>query len=232
MTQKPNFKAILSDAGDILFFGGGYTKEFFYNFVQRISQSNGHTLPPREEVYRLYRKHRNRSFTERDYTYGEASREALRELGMEQYTEEYLALNRPSDIYVAGQINETLQKIRMQGLDFYIVSDADKAEADYWRMLERLGIKGVQGIVSSKDIGAMKPAPEFFDFALKKYELKLEEAIFIAHDYDELEGAHCYGFPTIIACSYDPADDLSFIPEERKCQEFKDVPGVLEKMLQ
>lgn len=231
MIHKPTLKAILSDAGDILFFGGGYTKAFFYDFVQQKSQSNGHALPPRDEVYRLYRKHRNRSFTEKGYSYGEASREALRDLGMEQYTEEYLSLNRPSDIYVADQINETLQRIRMQGLDFYIVSDSDKLEADYWRMLERLGIKGVQGIVSSKDIEAMKPASEFFDFALKKYELKPEEAIFLAHDFDELEGAHRYGFPTIIACSYDPADDLSFIPDERKCKEFKDVPGLLEKLL-
>lgn len=229
--MTPKIKAILSDAGDLLFFGGGYTKAFFYDFVQKKSEENGTSLPSQEEIYRSYKKYRNRSFTEKNYSYADACREALRELGMEQHTEEYLAINRPSDIRTVGQINETLQKIRMQGLDFYIASDADKNEADYWRMVDYLGIKGIQGIVSSKDAGFMKPAPEFFDFALRKYDLRKEEAIFLAHDYDELKGAYDYGFPMVLACSYDLADDLSFIPKERKCQEFKEVLGLLAKLL-
>jgi len=94
---------------------------------------------------------------------------------------------------------ETLDEIRESGIDFIILTDATRGEKKSRKdFYDPTGISVyLTDLISSSDIGVKKPHPDFFNYALNKHNLNIEEVLFIAHDLDEISGAHDFGLDVI-----------------------------------
>jgi len=119
-------------------------------------------------------------------------------------------------------VKSTITDLRKKGIDFIVLTDTgspSQVMEKRWRYDFGLNLTG---ILSSKDLGVTKPAKKFFDTALNRYGLNQDEVVFLAHDLDELEGAHDLGY-TVFSLNLNNEDDFSFIPEERKLDNFSDL---------
>ncbi|GEM_PF-6752254 len=214
-------KAILSDGGDIIFTNIGQNS--VYSFVAKYKNigygqfKNG------------FAKFRQLSNTEKKYTFDDAVTDYLVSLGLENKIREYKhseerksTLNHKGRVVIEG-VKETLRELRTRKIPFIILSDASLPGDQLMPQLRDMGLYGlIHDIISSKDVGNEKPDPRFFDLALRRNLIEKKDAIFLAHDYDELKGAREYGLETI-AFNYDPCLDLSFIPKTHKIDNFHDI---------
>lgn len=220
-------KIILSDIGDIIFKGVAYTKEGFYEFVKDKIQQPEDQAAKKEKILKTYIKYRDQAFVDKDYSYWQACQDALKELGLDHYYPAFLEYNNQKEgITILPQVKETLDAWLRKGNQFYGVSDSVFGGSYIEQLLRSYRIK--IKVISSKDVGAIKPDKKFFDKALKLLGLESEEFIFLGHSYDELKGAHDLGFK-VVAVNYDENDDLIFIPEEYRLKEF---PNLLNLDLQ
>ncbi len=69
----------------------------------------------------------------------------------------------------------------------------------------------ISSIVSSRDIGVMKPHPKMYNAILSDLNISAEYALFIAHDLDELEGAQKLQINTI---NYEKIGDLNLLVKQ------------------
>jgi FMN phosphatase YigB (HAD superfamily) len=214
-------KNVLSDAGDLIFIGTAYSKKGFSKFVQERCGLS------KDKIIEIYKRFRDRAYVDSSYHFHDACRDALAELGLSEHEEEYFEHVRDTDtITILPQVKETIDELISQGVGFYVASDSVFGGKHIEDLLARHGVN-VTGAISSKDVGAMKPSEEFWNGALEKYGLAKDDVVFLGHAYDELSGAHEFGFLTI-ACFYDGEEDISFIPEERNLKEFGELPKALD----
>ncbi|MBW2964345.1 hypothetical protein KY363_02700 [Candidatus Woesearchaeota archaeon] len=215
-------KDILSDAGDLLFRGNAYSKRGFTEFVLSRRPELG-----LEHVMSVYKPFRNIAFVSPDYQFADAVADSLRALGMAGAEKEYFERVKANDfITILPQVAETVEALtKVHGVGFYAASDSVFGGRHIEELLWKNGV-AVTGAISSKDVGAMKPEPKFWEGALNRYGLRLESTAFVGHAYDEVSGAHGYGLLTV-ACFYDGKEDISFIPKERNIDEFGQLPKAL-----
>jgi len=128
--------------------------------------------------------------------------------------------NYNKKIELFKDITKTLEIFNHRGIPFYILTDATEKGDSLYHKIEKMIIsqmveRGVynplnfnvlnyiSGIISSKDIGVKKPNPKFFNIALKcgKGSFKKSEAVFIAHESNEIFGAANLGID-VIALNY------------------------------
>lgn len=199
--DNPKFKAILSDAGGILF-DDEQMKLKEYGFVSKF----------REMTYRDFLKqfypYKRRAQLEPSYSKRQAFTEYVADnfqpliVGVmlddypdyeKAYNEEHFA--EPARLVFPG-VKPTLDQIAEKGVPFIVVTDSTQTvEGLMQGFYTRTGLAGrVTDIISSKDARMKKPDKRLFRHALKKHGLKKKEVIFVAHDYDELKGAHDQGF--------------------------------------
>ena len=95
-------------------------------------------------------------------------------------------------------VAETLAELHRRGLKLAVLSDTESREA---RVRERLSAMGIErffdAVVTSVDIGFVKPMPEAFAAALERIGIAKQDAAFVGHDEDELTGAAEFGLRTI-----------------------------------
>lgn len=97
-------------------------------------------------------------------------------------------------------IKEFLWKIRKVGIKIAILSDT--VHPLKWRLefFQRVGLikgKHYDKLFLSNLIGYEKPHPKAYLTVLKYFKVKPEEAIFIGHDKEEMEGAKKLGIKTV-----------------------------------
>ncbi len=101
-------------------------------------------------------------------------------------------------------VAETLAELHQRGIKLAVLSDTESREA---RVRERLAAMGIErffdAVVTSVDIGFVKPMPEAFAAALDRIGIAKQDAAFVGHDEDELTGAAEFGLTTI-AYNYVP----------------------------
>lgn len=101
-------------------------------------------------------------------------------------------------------VKKTLQKLKRQGIKLAILTDSESSEEKNRGRLKKLQINKYFGVViSSADIGYVKPQRRAFQITLERLDVKNTEAAFVGHDSDELKGARRAGLKTI-AFNYDP----------------------------
>ena len=73
------------------------------------------------------------------------------------------------------------------------------AGADLRNFLDRAGIgRFFAWVVTSVDAGFRKPAPQFFDFALRECRLVRSEVLFVGNQLNtDIAGGQAYGIPTV-----------------------------------
>ena len=101
-------------------------------------------------------------------------------------------------------VAETLAELHCRGLKLAVLSDTESREP---RVRERLAAMGIEhcfdAVVTSVDIGFVKPMPEAFAAALDCIAVARTAAAFVGHDDDELAGAKEFGLLTV-AYNYNP----------------------------
>ncbi|MAF99438.1 MAG: hypothetical protein CMH61_02395 [Nanoarchaeota archaeon] len=204
---------IIADAFGLLIDSPAYTKKNFYEFVKdKIDMG-------KEELIATYKQFRYRSYTDPDYHYEDAMTELFDHLQLEG-CEEFIAwnheLNRQTRV-MPGAI-EMLQALQADGKDVYVVTDyslpLERAEETF----RKVGIfPHISGIVSSKEVGHMKPSQEIFDYVFETYGIERENCAFIGHSYDEIAGAHYLGITTF-ACFYEDEEDIGFLPDTHQLE--------------
>jgi HAD superfamily hydrolase (TIGR01509 family) len=95
-------------------------------------------------------------------------------------------------------VRPTLQKLHAEGLLLGVLSDSEDPSPQLWRRLEILGLaESIGAVVSSRDLGCTKPAPEAYRTVLAAMQLTAAQAAFVGHDDDELCGARSVGLRAI-----------------------------------
>ncbi|MCE5268679.1 MAG: HAD family hydrolase [Planctomycetaceae bacterium] len=101
-------------------------------------------------------------------------------------------------------VDQTLGQLKQRGVKLAVLSDTESHEPVVRRRLAQLGIEQhFDAVVTSIDIGHVKPQPEAFAAALAKLGTKAAETIFVGHDIDELDGAMRCGL-TAVAFNHEP----------------------------
>jgi HAD superfamily hydrolase (TIGR01509 family) len=92
----------------------------------------------------------------------------------------------------------TLKKLKEWGLVLGIITDTMYPLEWKMRRLEKAGVAEFIDIVScSTELGAHKPDPAVYSYALQQAKLTVDEAAFVGHMGIELAGAHQVGMTTI-----------------------------------
>ncbi|MFC1723133.1 HAD family hydrolase [Nanoarchaeota archaeon] len=214
MTGKKKPKKIITDGWGVWVNSKGHSTKSFLDYADRQS------LSMREEIVTIYDTHRNRSYTDPDYSYEDAIRDVCKELDID--ADAFLEENsRHTTTELAPGAKESLQQLHEQGVEIYFLTDFDRPTSHVEGILEDLGIrKYFAAVISSKDVGHTKPSSETFAYVHDTYGLDQGNSVFLGHALDELEGAHQLGFPTV-AVFYEPDDPLDFV--DRKLAALEDL---------
>lgn len=214
------YNAICSDAGGILFddtTGSGV----LYNYIGSLTNR---TIRQVKDDFKPWRE---RSQSEPGYSTRKAWQDYLAHIQLpKNVVNEFMGMYQTNwnRLPPFPGVKETLAELAKRGVPFVILTDtANTAEEMDKKFRNEFNItEGITGIVSSKDIGVTKPHKRFFDIAIDRFGLQGKDIIFLSHDYEELLGAHCYGYP-VLALNYRKDDNLGFIPPERKLNKFEDI---------
>ena len=220
--MKIPVKAIFSDAGNIIFDDRDRNTQVY----EKLTYLTG---IPKNNLRKLLEPYKTKAFTDKNYSYAQAWADLCDHLKLtpEQKYNIVETYKKQKSMELYPEVKETLKKIQKLKIPFIIITDAPEPASTIENMLKRkYRLEGIAGIVSSKDIGVMKPNKQIFEKALQQYDLKSKDVIFLAHDYDELKGAHDLGY-NVLALNYEPNGDLSFIPKSRKIKTF---PELLKKI--
>lgn len=113
--------------------------------------------------------------------YEKIDREAFRHYGLMEPTE-----------------RNVLRKIKTLGLYIAVLTDTVHTTTDKRLMLDSAGLGGMfDGIFVPNDTGHRKPDPEAYKAVLESFKADPENAIFISHEKDEIDGAKLLGIKTI-----------------------------------
>ncbi len=192
-------RAILFDAGDILYFRPNRGKAF-EAFLKDLGldSENNHVAEKKALVWRAYRGQINQ----------DQFREAVVRLyGVMQPDQiergKQLLMEQDNDVQFFEGVPETLQTLKDRGYLLGIVTDTANSISTKLSWFESGGFGHVwDSIISSKEIGVRKPDPLIFRAALQQLDLSADQVVFIGHKPSELQGARAAGMKTI-AFNYD-----------------------------
>jgi len=188
-------RAILFDAGDILYYRPNLNEKF-NAFLEEINIPVNHEALKKEKM----------ALKEKAYR-GLISQDEYKEAQLQMY-----GINNPEHIERGKQIlgdekkdvaffegvQQTLLTLKKNGYLLGIVTDTAHPLHVKLDWFERGGIGHVwDSIISSKEVGARKPDPRIYHAVLEQLGIQAEEAIFVGHKASELDGAKALGMKTI-----------------------------------
>lgn len=95
-------------------------------------------------------------------------------------------------------VKETLFALKEAGYLLGIITNTANSISNKLSWFESGGFGNVwDSIISSMEIGVVKPYPEIYHAALQQLELAPDEAVFVGHKISELDGARAAGITTI-----------------------------------
>lgn len=190
-TPSPHLRALLFDAGDILY-SRPHKLRRFRAFLQELG------LPATPVSHKSLR---DQAFD------GQLSRdEYLRALVMLYGVQDQAQIERgkqfieedEGDVQFFDGVKETLLALKQQGLLLGIITDTAQPVSAKLRWFERAGFGHVwDTIVSSQEVGMCKPEPQIYEAALGQLGVLPSQAAFVGHDIDELDGAKEVNLTTI-----------------------------------
>ena len=153
--------------------------------------------------------------------YWDAFANFMSDLGLDQAgTEQTIAFarNKAAEIeerVLFDGVAETLARLKGAGLKLAVLSDTESRERRVRQRLADLHIEEYfDAVVTSMDIGHVKPEAAAFAAVLQKLGVEKERAVFVAHDKDELVGAMDFGL-TAVAYNYLPG-----VPADQHIEHF------------
>ena len=192
-------RAILFDAGDILYFRPQRGRKFAA-FLKELGLDikENHAAEKAQLTDRAYQGVISQDQFQEALVclYGVAQPEQI-ERGKQILKEE------DDNVQIFEGVQKTLVALKDRGYLLGIVTDTANPVHIKLRWFERAGFGHVwDSIVSSKELGIRKPDPGIFQAALHQINLQPEQVAFIGHKVSELDGAKEVGMHTI-AFNYD-----------------------------
>ncbi len=119
-------------------------------------------------------------------------------------------------------VGDTLRDLHEAGVKLAVLSDTESSEPRVRQRLAELDIEQYfDAVLTSIDIGHVKPTAEAFQRVLDAVGMTKDEACFVAHDDDELTGAQAFGI-TAVAYNYLPG-----VPADHYLTHFSELKGVV-----
>ena len=187
-------RAILFDAGDILYFRPDRGQKF-QAFLNELG------LAEKKVPARARNALKEQAFQ------GTITQEQFREAdlrlfgvdGPEQIERGKQAMDEDdNNIQFFEGVRETLIALKENGYLLGIITDTANPLYVKLKWFQNGGFVHVwDSIISSQELGVQKPAPEIYAAALQQLGLPAYQTVFIGHDVAELEGAHTAGMKTI-----------------------------------
>jgi putative hydrolase of the HAD superfamily len=205
-TESGKIRAVIFDAGDILYFRperGAKFAAFLKELGMEISPN--HVQQKKIIEYKAYR--------------GEINHDEYREAIVSMYgitQPEQVARGKQALVDDDGNVAffegmpETLLALKEQGYLLAIVTDTANSISAKLNWFERGGFGHVwDSIISSREQGIRKPHPKIYQIALQQLGVFANQAVFVGHKSSELDGAKAVGIKTI-AFNYDEGVTADF----------------------
>ncbi len=199
-------RAILFDAGDVLYFRPNRGKKFAA-FLQELSLNIANNHSGQKEILsnQAYQGH----ITQDQYResvlrmYGVSQQEQI-ERGKQVLEEE------DNDVQFFDGVMQTLRSLKQQGYLLGIITDTANPLHVKLEWFEKGGFGDVwDSIISSNEIGVRKPHPDIYQAALRQLNLTAGQAVFVGHKTSELDGARAVGMQTV-AFNHDANAEADF----------------------
>lgn len=99
-------------------------------------------------------------------------------------------------IFETDGMADLICSLRGNGYRIFLLSNASRRQHDYWPRIP--GSEYFEDTLISADVGLVKPQPEIYDLAVKKFGILPEESVFIDDLPQNAEGAYCAGMHPIV----------------------------------
>ncbi len=198
---EPNshVRALLFDAGDILYYRPRKENRFITFLTELGMEKKWANLPGKKELTEL-------AFTgqisQNEFHDGYMRLLGISDPDLIKRGKELLA-EENLDVEFFEGVKETLLKLKQRGFLLGIITNTANSISNKLNWFEKGGFGNVwDSIISSVEIGVIKPFPEIYRAALKQLNITADQAIFVGHKISELDGARAAGLATI-AFNYD-----------------------------
>jgi putative hydrolase of the HAD superfamily len=200
MMEDRRVKAILFDAGDVLYYRADkfqHIKVFLEDLglnLDAVSIEDRRALEDQVYVGEISQDEHRKILLER---YGVSGSDQIAR-GIQALTED------DNNISIFDGVPETLVTLKSRGYLLGIITDTANPVHVKLDWFERFGFGHVwDAIVSSRDVGVRKPDRSIYQAALRQLGIAPSQAVFVGHKPSELDGAHAVGINTI-AFNHDP----------------------------
>jgi len=213
-------KVIFFDAAGILYTRGGHTEEYALNLLQ----ANGFSTEVKAEQYVRQmdlRSQANKGTVSHDVYWDQFL--LFRGVENPQLRKAYATeiIDYSNNVQPVQGAREALAKLKQMGIRLGIITDTMYPVEWKMRRLEKAGVaEFIEIIACSTVIGAHKPDPAVYAYALQQANLSREEAAFVGHLGIELAGAKKAGMVTI-AIDYDAGAEADYF-----CNCLNDIPAL------
>ena len=119
-------------------------------------------------------------------------------------------VNYSNDVQPVPGAKEALAELKRRGFTLGIITDTMYPIQWKMRRLEKAGVaQFIEIVACSTDLGAQKPDPAVYSYALEQAHLKSGESIFVGHLGVELQGARKAGM-FAVAINHEPDPDADY----------------------
>jgi HAD superfamily hydrolase (TIGR01493 family) len=138
-------------------------------------------------------------------------------------------------IHLMPDVSEVLPRIPVPLAVWANTQTATSSDLQQFLDRARIG-RFFAWVVTSVDVGFRKPAPQFFDFALRKCELARDEVLFVGNQLNtDIAGGQEYGIRTIwlSGSAYRSADETLSLQDVRPTHSIhtlRQLPSLLESL--
>ncbi len=202
-------RGILFDAAGVFYCRPQSTREYVADLIQGLGLST--ELPPKDRLrQKALRSQANRGHLSPDAYWDQV----LRMAGLADAAKRGAMVRQINDysdnvLPIPGG-REALAGLRRRGFLLGIVTDTIYPIERKMRWLDQVGVAEFIDVVAcSTVVGAYKPDPAIYLDALQQAHLGPEQAAFVGHDADELDGAHRAGMVTV-AVNHEPGTKADY----------------------
>jgi len=202
-------KAIFFDAAGILYARGGHTEEFALALLQDLGLTSELTSEQIAHQVQLKSQANKGNISYDTYWDHFLLIRGVQDL---QTRKELITriVNYSNDVQPVIGAREALQELKKRGYSLGIITDTMYPVQWKMRRLEKAGVAEFIDIVAcSTVLGAHKPDPAVYSYAIQQANLNSGESAFVGHLGIELEGAKKAGMVTI-AIDHDPDAKADF----------------------
>ncbi len=190
-------KVIFFDAAGILYTRGGHTEAYALNLLQKNGFST--VVKPDQYSHQMeLRSQANAGAVSHDVYWDQFL--LMRGVLDPQLRKEYATeiIDYSNDVQPVSGAKEALTKLKQKGILLGIITDTMYPLEWKMRRLKKAGVaEFIEIVACSTEIGAHKPDPAVYAYALEQAHLAQCESAFVGHLGVELEGAKKAGMTTI-----------------------------------